>query len=361
METQARPKPIIKHESSYFFVTNTFYLNDSTKSDTFNIYICVYIPRMSDWVPITSKKSGKVYWYNKKTKKSSWTKPGNIVNNRTTKKVNNDYQQIIHGVAKRLVHDAVCGRDKFNILELGCGKGLLYKHIKDTYGETCVHYIGIDSSKNKIKQALASVQPNSSPLCTFIHHDLTNGIPRDKISIGCIDIVYVHSLHYIWGRDLIETISQYLVHGGRFVGTFLDYNIVKNIVEKRYKVPKTHSIQQDVTFTMAKGEEEMYFIKQKYIHHIQDNAMNEIFRSCLLVPLVYVDHKKKRKDTTGGMNNGMYETGTIMYETFHSEPLVQFAHTNHIPYHEKVDMEVTICGMYRVFVAVRRDHLFRVV
>lgn len=300
--------------------------------------------KMDDWQPITSKKTGKVYWYNKKTKKSSWKRPVEQANKKKKQKAH--HAPLLNGVCKRLLRDAVLGHASISVLDLGCGDGYLLgcleEEIKDgtqlgMYYDR-VSYLGIDLDEAKLRTARARQlhHVEASFVCADVNNWKHEGGPP-------FNVVVTRCMHFFWSDDFVRRISACTAHRGKFSGIFIDHAVAKNIAEGTYgKVPKQYAVDQSFSPTEPDGV--YYTLKNKMVRRVDEAMFSSILRHHSFLPLANV--------------TGIDRTDkSLLASPFQS--LVEFAHLHRVPYHEGVEMETSVCGMYKVFVAVRRDALFR--
>ncbi len=257
---------------------------------------------MDDWRPVTSKSTGKVYWYNKKTKKTSWTKPVSGVESRDFSK---SWNAVYNSVKTRLFQQAMCDRTTgHRILDLGCGAGDVDKVLYDELE----YYVGVDASqsnadkwvdrvKNWEKKGLKIGDKTYKAAPYFDPGNPTGHsyycIREDTSKLTCnaslvvenmlsvsfpksttFNLVSAHfSLDFVWknmgaAQSLVFKISESLERGGAFVGIVLDDKAVQSVLENHYWLPPGYSFEKKSNGELLFNKMTIYPIKEEVFRYV---------------------------------------------------------------------------------------------
>ncbi len=123
-------------------------------------------------------------------------------------------------------------KNKNSILDIGCGKGVLYKYLKESGSLSGNDYMGIDLSENAINGA-----KERFPEINFQQLDFENGGIEKKFDV----IIFNESLYYfpLPMKIVQKCYSQNLDKNGVFIISMFDYNGHEHIwkkIEKKYQV-----------------------------------------------------------------------------------------------------------------------------
>jgi len=297
---------------------------------------------MDEWKPVVSRKNGKVYWFNTRTKKSSWKNPNKKAgdNKKDSKKASG--RSVLALVDERLLADALGGKHKeeVHVLHIGCGgKGntvldWLRKRQRDNGGS--FRYVGVDTTIPE--------EPSASSIVYYCHDVVAEGLPVELLDQQRrFDVVLVQGLQFIWRSGVIQDIAAVTKYGGTFCGTLANYTILEKIVKGTYKSPNEYTIESDVYYSPSEGGGEKYIAMQgRAAAAITEDEFVSTLRTHSFLPLVSSSKKDK-------------------FEAL--ESMVNFVHKWAYMY-QQVEMDDNTCqlmGMLLLFRATRRDELFRAV
>ena len=139
------------------------------------------------------------------------------------------------------------------VLDIGCGKGVLYKYLKENNALTGNDYIGIDLSENAVKAARDRFKE-----INFQQLDFENSSIEKKFDV----IIFNESLYYfpLPLKTLDKCYSHNLKQNGVFIISMFDYpghNEIWRKIEKHYHVVMSEEVKND------KGEKWKVKVLQK--------------------------------------------------------------------------------------------------
>lgn len=253
------------------------------------------------WVPKTSRSTGKTYYYNTETKKTTWIKPEELssptTNNdrkeavKNEKRVASAYSKVAEGAGKEarantkkirkwnnlikrhMINNNIPPMQDIKVLDLCCGRGgdmgklLQHSNVKK--------YRGIDISDGAIKEAIkrSEVHNKHGTWMDFLVLDVANstaeswtGYNAHEAQSWVEDPVYSitllneqydatahhfslinmqYALHYMCktkksARDFLKRVCFSLDHGpfGAFIGTVPSSERIRQAVRGDYKLPE---------------------------------------------------------------------------------------------------------------------------
>ena len=144
-------------------------------------------------------------------------------------------------------------KNKKSILDIGCGKGVLYKYLKENSSLPGIEYMGIDLSENAI-----SAVRQQFPGIDFQQLDFESGSIEKKFDI----IIFNESLYYfpLPLKILDKCYSQNLNDNGVFIISMFNYpghDEIWKKIEKHYHIVMSEEVKND------KGEKWKIKVLQK--------------------------------------------------------------------------------------------------
>ena len=298
-----------------------------------------------------SKKTGKVYWYNPRTKKSSWKKPEDSQPGK--KKASKSVLALVY---ERLLADALAGKhkQKVHVLDIGCGKDdnvvLNWLRARQRGGGGTFAYVGVDTE--------VPDGPCESATMYYCHDVLAEGLPSTLTEKRRFDLVLVQGLQYVWRPEVVQDIASATKHGGTFSGTLADHTILEKIVKGDYKAPKEYTIESDAYFSPSETSMQGEYISMqgRFTAPVPEDEFVSTLRRYSFLPL-----PSSLVVSTVAASTALSTRQDVQLEGTVLESMVQFVHRWAYLY-KQIEMDPNTCqllGMMRLFRATRRDELFR--